>query len=362
MSSRRFWWSLSALALAPLAWLACNALVGIDEPVVVGRGGPGACVHNRPPDPPKTNDTGDAGVSFALHHVSFGDLTGPEPVPASPGYDLDNACTCPGDPSCTPLVPSFPACDFDGGTDNAFLGLWAKYAAMIGMAEVNQSIHAGEFGFIINLSSYNGLQDDPVVDVTFLAASRVVELPDGGGPSWGGSDPWNINDISFLDAGVPRAEDNAAYVAGGKLVARLSNAGLLFVMNGRPLRVDVTDAVLTARISIGDGGVPMLDEGQFAGRIPQESLIAAISTLPLLEEPMVCSSPTAFESVRTEVCKRADILRKSGGAKAARCDALSFVLAFDAVQAKVGVVETVTQFDAGPCPPGTKFDCIDVDF
>ncbi|MBI5534679.1 MAG: hypothetical protein HY898_18280 [Deltaproteobacteria bacterium] len=360
MTQRRAWW-LGAFAIAPLAWLACNALAGIDEPVVVEEGGPGACVPNRPPEPPKTNDTGDAGAAFALHRVSFGDLSGIDPVPASPGYDLDDACTCLGDPSCAPLVASFPACDFDGGTDNAFLGLWAKYSAMIGMAEVNQSINAGEFGFIVKIDGYNGLQDDPVVDMTFLVASRANPLADGGGPGWTGSDQWNINDISFLDGGVPRARDNAAYVAGGVLVARLANAGLLFLMNGRPLRVDVTQAVLTARISVGVGGIPILDEGQFAGRIPQESLIAAISTLPLLEEPIVCASPTAFESVRAEVCKRADILRKSGGAKAARCDALSFVLAFDAVQAKVGVVETVKQFDAGPCPAGTKFDCVDVD-
>jgi hypothetical protein len=350
---------LALVALAPLAWLACNALAGIDEPTVTS---PGACVHNQPPAPPKNADTGDARLAFAFHRVSFGDISGPQPKPSAPGYDLDGVCTCPGDPSCKPLLASFPSCDMPGGVDNAFLGLYANFSSFLSMDAVNARLAVGQLGMLLTVAGYNGLPDDPVVDVSFLVGSSLANVADAAVPSWNGTDQWNIDTASYADAGVTKAEDPVAYVAGGVLVAKLPAARLLFPISDQPLRIDVTEAVLTVRISGLDAGVAELTGGQFTGRIPVESLIGAIATLPWLAAPMLCETPAAFESVRAETCKRADILRASGAAAAAPCDALSFVLGFEGVQVSTGVPQVVPQPEAGLCPPGTRFDCVDVDF
>jgi len=87
-----------------------------------------------------------------------------------------------------------------------------------------------------------------------------------------------------------------------------------------------------------------------------------IANLPFVGTTLVCSGEVGYAAVRADVCKRMDILRKNGGAAVAPCDAMSFLFAFDGVQAIQGVPEVVPQIDAGACPPGMKFDCQDVDF
>lgn len=359
MKWRRCWW-LVGVAFAPLAWLACNALAGITEPNVVD--GAGVCTHSRPPLPPNGVDTGDGGLAIAIRHMSFGEISAGEMKPPAPGYDLDGVCTCPGDPSCAPLLAGFSSCDLGNGADNAFLGLYANYSSILGMEEVNDRIGNGGFGFLITLEGYNGLPDDPVVRVSFLSSTWSLVHPAGTFPTWTGTDEWGVDSVSYVDASVPRAVDPTAYVSNGVLVASLPSVALLLLMSGIPMRFEVTEASLTGRLSIADGGLYSLAEGQFTGRIPIESMLSVVASLPMLGQGSLCASAYGYSAVRAEVCKRADILRHQGGAPAASCDAMSFVFAFDGVQAVQGAAIDVPQVDAGACAPGTRFDCVGVDY
>lgn len=354
MTVRRLLIGSAAAALAPLAWLACNAIAGIGEPVEVEPSP--QCVPALPPAAPKGSDTGDAGVVFALRNLQFGKEQNATMIPAAPGYDLDGVCTCPGESSCKPISSTSPVCDFDAGSDNGFIGLYAKYEAMISMGTVNTTLNQGEFGFLFIIDDYNGTDNDPVVKARFYSASRLAAYSDGGKPAWNGGDVWNIDEGSQTDAGEPKHADPSAYVSGGVLVSRLPTAALYFPMFNAPLRFEIFDAVVTGRIS-REGGVFVLKEGQFAGRMPVDKLLRSVGQLPYLAEPVLCQSETGFPVVRSEVCRRADIHFKSGGSPSAPCDALSFTLAFDAVQAVTGVVETVTKPVEGACPPDASFNC-----
>jgi len=195
-----------------------------------------------------------------------------------------------------------------------------------------------------------------VVKARFYSAARLSSLGDGGVPEWDGGDTWNIDESSQTDAGQPKYFDPTAYVANGVLVSRLPTASLYFPMMGAPLRFEVFDALVTGRIKRA-GGMYILQGGQFAGRIAIDSLLRTIGNLPYLSEPALCQSDVGFLSVRTEVCRRADIHFKSGGSPSAPCDALSFVLAFDAVQAYTGIVELVPKPPEAVCSPDASFGC-----
>ena len=124
----------SSLAFAALSALSClAALAALANgcalpsftlaPPVVDAGhdmpetGPPGCMRATYPDPPGGMDDGTAlpGLVFAVHSIDLGDNGD------TPGYDLDNVCTCFDDagPSCTGRSPQLSTyCDATGGIDN----------------------------------------------------------------------------------------------------------------------------------------------------------------------------------------------------------------------------------------------------
>ncbi len=348
------WAWLLVIPGAALVWLACNALAGIDEPVVQN------CVSADPPSPPQVQDTGDGGVVIALRNLQFGTDVNDAIVAAAPGYNLDSVCTCPDEPSCKPAFADHPSCDLAGGRDNAFIDLYSHYSALVDMGAVNQNIDEGKSGFVFTLEHYNGTDNDPLVTVSLLRASKVLAPPDAG-PAWNGHDVWNVDVDGYAAGWVPRYQDTTAYVSDGMLVSRLPAAILAISMMSVAAQLDVVDAIVTARISSPEGGPLTISDGQLAGRIPVSSLLTLIAQMPYLNGVAICQQPEMYETIRVETCKRADTLHVSTGSNAAPCDALSFALAFDGVQAQLGTPEPVQKPDAGVCPPGLRSDCLQVD-
>ena len=196
--------------------------------------GPPGCVRATYPDPP--GGGGDGGASlptalvFALHSIDLGDGA------TVPGYDLDNVCTCLFDagPSCVGRSPQastycdVPAGSANQGIDNQAAKLFQLIELPVGPSVFSSSVFslqadAGHWSLLIRLEGYNGLMDDPQVDLALFPAGGL-----GKKPGWDGSDVWPVVSTS-VDGGTsnPKYRSNGAYVSQGTLVATLPTSNAL---------------------------------------------------------------------------------------------------------------------------------------
>jgi hypothetical protein len=356
-ASRRVAWAAASVAAA---W-SCALLNPLDE-FERGRppdGGvaeagavdaPPACALKRWPNRPASEPPGGADVTV-INAMTLFDVGADVDGGGIPdGYDLDGVCTCPGPHSCARPDAAKPACDGDGGVDNAGGELFVSLARLLGEAtSITESIQRGKYGIVMRLRDYNGLADDPfVVLEVFPSAGIDGKVFDAGGrdrPLFDGQDVWTLDPTNAIAAsGDVRARffDDKAYVAGGTLVATL---------DGIPLRISgvavvLQGSLLTAKL-VRDGATFRVADGRLVGRISTRNLLTALEGV---EDPVggggVCGDSGFYQGVVPIVCAAVDVssdprLDSTG----APCDALSATIRFAGAPAKMGPL-----YDPGPLP------------
>lgn len=375
MSARRFA-SFAAVVLgATFGWVACNTLLGIEEPELAPPADTGAasetgaesggCVPEHWPVAPTTDDPSDAGdVTFVSALKAIG-LSLDPPAPPT-GYDLDGVCSCPGPETCVRPSGAPQHCDDDKGRDVSLNRDVASYLLKtpgFSPEDLNIGLERGAYGLLIQVGGYNGTPNDKQVEVSMFLSSGT-----GGdaGPGWDGGDRWDLDPTGLaggFDGGPPVSQfvDTTAYVRDGVLVASRLN-GLKITLGAAPAAVtlEATQGVMTAKV-VRRGDTWALEGGVLAGRWPTNAMLKAVAPLPApgSAAPLCDSANTVFYNiVKTAVCRAADLSSNPTRDvdRGAACDALSFAVRFDAEPAQFGKPRSGPRLDGG-CPSTWSDKC-----
>jgi hypothetical protein len=358
---------LVALTGLALAWLACNAVLGIDPPEHAApaneTGGDGgdddAGCHARWPGRPTIEDGDgkpDRTLLFAINYIEFD----PKTVTVPLGYDLDDTCTCIGTPagpeSCNrhPEATT-PRCDEASGRDIAFnvaaLPVLAKSKGF-NEDQLRNGLRNGAYGILVGVSGWNGGSNDKTVRISvffssgFATGDAGVDAASEAGPAAGQA--WDIDPSSVTsgDAGFePRARyfDDNAYVTNGVVVAsRLLGAQISLGTGRDEILIDVSQSVLTAKVGKDSDGNYVLSDGQIAGRWPTKNVLKTVAGLqdPLSDSGRsVCDDPAkiAYTLAKSTICGAADIANRVDlDNTGAVCDAISLGISFTAKTATFG--------------------------
>jgi hypothetical protein len=344
---------LSAAVVASAAGQGCAlpgfVLVTNDAGADAADGGPTGCMGATYPDPPGGADDGSAlpNLVFAVHSIDLGDMG------TVPGYDLDHVCTCFDDagPSCvgSSSMPS-TYCDQppNTGVDNQSAKLFQlfKLANMqFGSPYFTAEANDGKWSLLIKVDGYNGMPDDPKVEVSLYASKGL-----GKTPLWDGKDVWPVTAQSvYLDGGVlsPSFVSNGAYVAGGVLVATMPTTELTLAGSSTDtITVRFRAGVITAQL-VNAGTTCQLTGGVIAARWAIKDVFAAISSYRDNMGQPFCTTQLVWSTVKGTICKDADILVDGTQPKSAPCDALSVGMGFTADPVVLGGVS-----DAGVSSDG----------
>jgi hypothetical protein len=390
--------AMLAFALAT-AGLACQLVAGIERvekvpPVPEASIGedvtPPAtdpCGHAAPPSAPaKSGAPGedDELPPFVVAIRSFSLI--PAPGAAVPGYDLDKTCTCEtreptygeGGTTCR-LDPKTPGCDDDGGIDNAATHLFNEYKQVISIddsANVNDEIQNGFKTVLLQIAGYNGLPNDPSVNVGVFASDGMLEQPptkpgcDASTatprldrpdatfwtPVYCGDDKWSIVKDGVIGANRPLipVRTGSGWVRDGMLVVEVNDALQVPFFNsviglstarlvGRLVPIDQNLKPRDPKVPPTDAEKRLwrLDEGVIAGRIPARDILAAVGSL---DDPLdkqsgkhLCTTPL-YETAKSAICGYLDISSNPQRDLNLdyRCDALSAAFGFTAFPALDG--------------------------
>lgn len=298
---------------------------------------PPVCMRTTYPQPPGGGDAASMpAVVMALHQIDMGD-SALEP----PGFDLDYTCTCfegAGD-TCSTGSPT-PRCDGEGGVDNAASKLFKLVTDNLGDSYFGSEFystraHLGFWTLLIQLSEYNGLPDDPAVDVAIFVSPG---MDPGVAPKWDGTDAWPVSSDSLGPSGLttdPLYVSKGAYVADGVLVASLSTLALRLSGGVETIRVRLAGGVLSGKLTF-DNGVH-LTSGTIAGRWSETEVFASLASFRGQNGMLICNDAgIIYNGVKARVCSSLDILSDSIQAASSPCDALSLGVGFAADPALLG--------------------------
>jgi hypothetical protein len=313
------------------------------------------CARALPPPPPALDPSPNVRTTFtaAAKEVVIRTQTD---AGAPLGFDLDNACTCPGPPSC---VSKNRQCDGPGGRDGAGDALFAlldSFFATTTEGSLNDRINAGRVGFLLWVSDYNGEANDPNIYASVLLSSGIVEDTDAGSsiaPKWDGNDRWNIdprliNGFTIDQDGAyhytPAALSTVAYVTDNTLVALIPSVRLSVEV----AQFEVSDVVFRGDISPTPYGYQI--DGQFSGRMSTRQVLAITSSIndPRNPSERLCGTNGTFQAFRQAVCSMADIAADpANDNQGKQCDGVSVTFGVTAYSAKTGA-----PFRRGEIPPG----------
>jgi hypothetical protein len=315
------------------------------------------CDHARPPPRPSGADQpGNQTITIVARRFGIG--TGDAGVP--PGFDLDNACSCPPTVADT-CVGRKDHCDSIGGRDNATGSLFntlvgAPTSNKLDFEErVNSGIRAGKNTILVRVTGFNGTADDPDVLVSVYAS---LGLLDGAGdyvtPQFTETEQWALDDRQFpVTPSVPKAT-TTGYVARGKLVASLD----ITLDLSDSFSIALTGSTMQADVSLtGNGGKPTITGGVLAGRWPVSDVLRVAGRVQLEDGgSRVCENPLAYATIKDIACQEADLVADRNRDKTgAACDSLSAAIVFEAAPASLGPVRAATPAD--DCPDTGPDDC-----
>lgn len=291
---------------------------------------PRTCTAARPPPRPAGNENpGGLSLSFVVSDLALARAD------AGVGFDLDESCTCPDEPSCTPPAGAGPLCDDPGGVDNGLDRIYSSIKAaevLLSPTSLTRRLAEGRDNLLIQLESYNGEADDPSVDVYAIRSRGMPDLADGGSPrpTFDGTDPFlcTAEDVVLCgDGGVtPAGQPLRGYVASHVLAVPNVLVELALVQ-GFGVRVRGS---LTARLVRLAGGGFRLEGGLLAGALAPSDLLQAVARAELAGNTTLCETPGALPAVRNQLCAGRDV-RLLAGPKGQPCDAVSGVFTFTAV-------------------------------
>lgn len=373
--------------------LACAMCIGCSEPEIVPRmrpdcgasatldggvtppetdpvvpdGGPGCSPYHRPMAPAATTEGPDlAPMAFALKQITIDQSAERW---RRIGYDLDSVCTdtTAGSGSCTspsPPVVIGPPEDGYRGIDNVF-GRVLSPALLLTAPDLQAGARSdqelGRYDLLIELSHYNGADDDPRVDAIVAQTeyvSATVGGRDGGVPTpaevcglrprWDGTDIAYPGDLAFIDGlgTMPKLRDDRAYVRGGVLVIKLpARAEFDVAGSGRTARIRLTDATVVGTLSADRG---RLQNVIVSGRW---SIVDILEVLPLFG---LCPGVPADDSQRAVLTQLlamgADIRSDpTSDRMGLTCDAVSFGLLMQGYRVLLGEI-VPSSARLTPCP------------
>jgi hypothetical protein len=320
-----------------------------DAAVDADAGGPGCALRAPPPAPAGGGvEEGDSKLVLAMSRLSL-DLEKPDSGFNNVGFDLDGKCTCqpdaaPDPGSCLNPQAKEPACDGLGGVDRQSTKLFASTARIFGDKNLQEGLEAGDFSVLVQVVGYNEKPNDGRVGVSVFNGLGLRRGDGGlldGGPSFDGGDDWVLDSDSVLGGAdrefEGRARDDTAYVAGGRLFARLKTFSLRFrvrfVVGPQTLfaflKLDLRDVVLAGDLVANAGGGFRLERGELSARFPMASALALAESAGA-----GCRGSSGYQNFREVVCPLADLPAASGAAATAPCEALSFALGFEAAPAQ----------------------------
>ena len=324
-----------------------GALLDVVEPAEAGPDvgpGPRACVFARPPAQPAPQPEARLDpMFFAVREFRF------RRGAAIRGYDLDGFCTgeatSPNGSPCKRGSANVP--DEDGGVDNAsaFVKLFADDAPA---ATLNSQIAKKSFTVMLQLTQYNGLPNDDLVNVAFVSATGRNAAADCAGTALTDAatgecpDTWDYPDAETpLRPGQPSLE---GWVRDGILVAK-STGQLRFGLGQSTLALG--SPIVTGQLVAKDGTFSLVD-GLVTGRVPVGNLLGVIGAFDILGR--LCSPDHPIGApAREAICAARDLMGSPNAEPTeTQCDALSFVMGFDAVRALTGATKEIPV--TTPCP------------
>lgn len=338
---------------------ACQLVAGLDGDFTAapqpdgGAGGAGGgapgCLAATYPDPPTVPDDAiSTEFVIALRTIDLG-----EGAMTPPGYDLDHVCTCFADagPSCESTIAH---CDGPGGVDNATSQFFTLIQVALGAssfssAKFSADVESGVWSLLARVRGYNGMPDDPAVEVALFPSPGT-----GTPPLWDGNDAWAVSaqSVDGGDLEQPVYGSAGAYVANGVLVAAMPT--ILMKLGGEEdtITFRLTGGVLTGHLAPQGSGYG-LTGGIIAARWKIDDVFAALSTYRDGKgEPFCTDLVFAYDTAKKTLCNGRDILADSAGPRSQPCDALSIGVGFTAHAAQLGAVSPPPMPTPG-CPPET---------
>lgn len=320
------------------------------------------CAHATFPGRPTGTNDGAFDLYYALNSLELSD-----PSRSSRGFDLDDACTVDrATATCLTTRGREVPVDLANGVDNAgypYLSL-ALVAPRAPLSE-------GRYGIVVRVRNWNGLPDDPGVEVTVynspgLAASDAGALR---APRFDGTDTFDLYDEqSPPSEGQPppkgelvalRSDESTAFVKDGVLYANLVPDEYPFgtlhsddlhltytALRTDAARLPFSSVLLSAKL-VGTGVDAKLLDGTLAGTLSSDELLAS---LPFVRDPgavgdagpqHVCPGTSLYTSARNKVCASLDLSTGDPDPESP-CDGLSGVFGFSAVAVKRGSVVRAT--------------------
>ncbi len=289
----------------------------------------------RPTQPSAGAGGGPGDIVFALKDIVL-DQAGDKW--RSIGYDLDDLCSDPPNPTVECTAPSGGPAEIDGvrGTDNAFghdVFPLVKTTDPTAQTQAQSSQDKGHGALILHISGWNGADDDPAVNVWM--SQSVYAIPAGataaGQPNWDGTDRFFVDQSAFAGGNLatPLIGNDNAYVVGRTLVFRLPERAPIYFQSGNGTFVlKLTDATLTARISADSTS---MDPVIVAGRWSLVDIAQNFDQLGL------CEGSFQRNLADNLMNSSADVRSTPGtGGPGATCDAISVGLQFTGYRGMVG--------------------------
>lgn len=315
---------------------------GVDAPVVPIPG----CDKVGIPDKPIATDAGSSDEDEILVAINTLDIG----ITTAAGFNLDRACsptqafgTCKGSGSGTDF-DEFGRDTDDAGTDNAGFALLKTVGAFGGGFEpkaINERLRDGEFGGVIRITKWNGTPDDtdvvfevfPALGVSVDQEGTYVRKTSKLDAGFGPTDHWHRDTRFEGVGGVSTQFSLNAWVAGGRVYARF--AQLVIPVNvpddAKPLDLTMKEAIISAKLEQGSGGIWRLTDGIVGGRIASKDFLRDVRTIYVLDNngvknAFLCQTgvPAAlYGLVKTKVCVSRDIVASGVDDRKNGCDAFS---------------------------------------
>ncbi len=214
-------------------------------------------------------------------------------------------------------------------------------------AVVSGALERGRYGVVVSVRDWNGLPDDPSVEVTLRTSPG---LGSGAVPAWAGSDEW----LPYPDVdadGVRRLAlyDVSGYVSGGTLVVDARSLGAsLFRVGPRGASLDL---LLGRLVFIGFLTPTALAGFTMTGMIDQPSARAAVLAFGNPLAPCAGAAGAFVASLSPEVAVAPDMPFAPTPDASAPCDGISFAWSLDAEPAILASEAGDGGVDGGaPCP------------
>jgi hypothetical protein len=303
--------------------------------------------YPQPPGAGRDSSVDDVEFVIALKSTDAGDFGVRD---ARIGLDLDGTCTTSADTaSCVPMDPKNVTMDGPCCIDNALGQATAAYFSPGAITDGLQGTEkTGKYVTLLQVTGYNGMRDDPEVQVAVMSGTTNDGSGMGAQPMWDGTDVWKLFDTWLSDpvSRAPKHFAEHAYVTGNVLVAEFSQssaAGLIYVP-------DVYRVIITGQLSKKADGYHLLN-GTRTGRWAMPSVLAFLALLYqlssiddmgncVLPENVSTNDPSnlnSYETAKGYACAAAD-LRIEGDDRTQPCDAMSIGVAMEGVPAQLGDV------------------------